>query len=90
MLEQARDLLSVMTMPVADGEEVAVAKVEHVRVCQVGVLVDFVGVVSRDASLCREGELSDDVMDRVGISGYTFLGRRIRLLSFFGLLLLWF
>ena len=79
-----------MTMPVADGEKVAVAKVEHVRVCQVGVLVDFVGVVSRDASLCREGELSDDVMDRVGISGYTFLGRRIRLLSFFGLLLLWF
>ena len=79
-----------MTMPVADGEEVAVAKVEHVRVCQVGVLVDFVRVVSRDASLCREGELSDDVMDRVGISGYTFLGRRIRLLSFFGLLLLWF
>ena len=79
-----------MTMPVADGEEVAVAKVEHVRVCQVGILVDFVGVVSRDASLCREGKLSDDVMDRVGISGYTFLGRRIRLLSFFGLLLLWF
>lgn len=25
VLEQARDLLSVMTMPIADGEEVAVA-----------------------------------------------------------------
>ena len=62
MLEQARDLLSVMTMPVADGEEVAVSKVEHVRVCQVGVLVDFVGVVSRDTSLCCKGELSDTVI----------------------------
>ena len=59
------------------------------RVCQVGVLVDFVRVVSRDASLCREGKLSNDVVDRVGISSYGFLGRSIRLLGFFGLLLLW-
>ena len=63
MLEQAGDLLAVMAVPVADGEEMAVAQVEHVRVGQVGVLVDFVGVVSRDASLCREGELGHDVVD---------------------------
>ena len=63
MLEQAGDLLAVMAVPVADREEVAVAQVEHVRVRQVGVLVDFVGVVRRDTSLCREGELGDDVVD---------------------------
>ena len=67
MLKQSRDLLAVVPVAVTYGEEVAVAKVQHVRVSQVGVLVHFVGVVGCDASLSREGKLGNDVVDRVWV-----------------------
>lgn len=67
VLKQSRDLLAVVPVAVTNGEEVAVAQVEHVRVGQVGVLVHFVRVVSCDASLRREGKLGDDVVDRIRV-----------------------
>ena len=41
---------------------------------QVGVLVNFIRVVSGDASLGRKGKLGNDVVDRIRVSGYGFFG----------------
>lgn len=57
MFEQARDFLPQVAMPIANRKEVTVFKAKHVWVGDVGVLVDFIGVVCCDASLCRKGEL---------------------------------
>ena len=54
MFEKTRDFLSIVTMAITDREEVTVTKIEHVRVCEVGILVDFVWVVRSDASLGGE------------------------------------
>lgn len=42
-----------------------VFEAEHVRVRNICVLVDFVRVVGRDASLRSERELGDTVIDRL-------------------------
>ena len=63
VLQQAGDLLAVMAMSVADGEKVTVTQVEHMRVGQVGILVDLIWIVSCDASLRCEGELGDNVVN---------------------------
>lgn len=68
MLEQARDFLTIVSMAITDREEVAVAQVEHVRVSQVGVLVDFIRIMRCDSSLRREGEFGDYVVNRVWVS----------------------
>ena len=56
-----------MPVAIAHREEMAVAQVQHVRVCQVGVLIDLVWIVCCDAALGRERELSDDVVDCIGV-----------------------
>ena len=63
VLQQAGDLLAVMAMSVADGEKVTVTQVEHMRIGQVGILVDLIWIVSCDASLRCEGELGDNVVN---------------------------
>jgi len=63
MLEKARNVLTVMTVPIADREEMTVPQVEHVRVRKISVLIDFVGIVSRDTSLGGERELGYDIVD---------------------------
>ena len=70
VLEKTGDLLTVVTMAVADGEEMAVTQIEHVWIGEVGILVDFVGVVGRDAALGSEREFGDHVVDGVGIAGH--------------------
>ena len=54
-------------MAIAHGEEVAVAQVQHVWVGQVGILIDLVRIMRCDATLGREGELSDDIMNCVRV-----------------------
>ena len=63
VLEQPRDVLAVVTVPVADGEEMTVSQVEHVGVREIGVLIHLVGVVGCDASLGGERELGNDIVD---------------------------
>ena len=71
MLEEGADVAPVRAVPVAHREEVAVLEAHDVGVGDVGVLVDFVRVVRRNAALGREGELRDNIHD--------FLGLRARL-----------
>ena len=54
-------------MAIAHGEKVAMAQVQHVWVSQVGILIDLVRVMRCDATFCREGELSDDIMNCVRV-----------------------
>ena len=54
-------------MAIAHGEEVAMAQVQHVWVGQIGILIDLVRVMCCDATLGREGELSDDIMNCVRV-----------------------
>ena len=63
VLEQARHVLTVVTVPVADREEMTVSQVQHVWVREIRVLIHFVGVVRRDASLGGERELGHDIVD---------------------------
>ena len=68
MLEEGADVAPVRAVSIADREEVAVLETHNVGVGDVGVLVDLVGVVRRDAALGREGELGDDVDDFLGLT----------------------
>ena len=54
-------------MAIAHREKVAMAQIEHVWVCQVGILIDLVWIVCCDASLGRERELSDNIMDCIWV-----------------------
>ena len=47
----------------------AVTQIQHMGVGQVSILIDFVGVVSCDASLRSKGKLGDYIMDTVWVSG---------------------
>lgn len=50
MFQKAAYFPSVCAVTVANGEEVAVFKPEHVWICYVGILVDLHRVVRRNAS----------------------------------------
>ena len=63
VLEEAGDVLAVVTVAVADGEEMTVSQVEHVGVREIRVLIHFVGVVGCDASLGGERELGNDIVN---------------------------
>lgn len=62
VLQKPRYVLAVVTVSVTDREEMAVSEVEYVRVREVGVLIDLVGVVSGNATLRRERELCNYVV----------------------------
>ena len=68
-------LLSVVSVAIAHREKVAMAQVQHMWVSQVGVLIDLVWIMCCDATLGREREFSDDIMDciRVPLSSTTIL-----------------
>ena len=65
VLEQATDLPPVLTVAVANREEVAMLQAHDVRRRDVGVLVRLVRIVRGNAAFCREREFSDDVTDLV-------------------------
>ena len=68
-------------MAIAHGEKVAMAQVQHMWVSQIGILIDLVRVMCCDATLGREGELSDDIMNCVRvplISNATLLAHLLR------------
>lgn len=54
VLEKSRNFLPILPVSIADGEEVAVPQLQHVRIRQVCILVLLVWVVCSDAPLCRE------------------------------------
>ena len=55
--------MTIVSVAVADGKEVAVTKVEHVWIGQICVLVNLVWVVSCDATLRCEGKLGNDIVN---------------------------
>ena len=61
MLQERTDISSIGAVTIADGEEVAVLQTHDVWVGHVGILVDLVGVVGRDPTLCCERELRNYV-----------------------------
>ena len=63
MLEETRHILAVMAMTITNREEVAMPQIEHVGICQIGILVHFIRIVSSNPSFRREREFCDDVMD---------------------------
>ena len=63
--------MAVVAVPITHREEVAVAELQDVRVGQVCVLILFVRVVHRDATLRCEGKLGDDVLDLVCVFNYS-------------------
>jgi hypothetical protein len=75
VLQQARDILAVVAVPVAHTEEMAMAQLEHMRVGQVGILVLLVGVVRRDSTLCCERKLGDRVLNFFAFLCGSGLGR---------------
>lgn len=70
VLEEGANVSAVRAMSIADGEKVAVLQAHDVRVGNIGVLVDFVRVVRRDAALGGKRELGDDV-DNLLLPGQT-------------------
>ena len=61
MLQERADISSVRAVTVADREEVAVLQAHNVRIGHVRILVDLVGVMRRNSTLCCKGELRDNV-----------------------------
>ena len=68
MLEKPWNFLSIVTVAVTHWEKVTVTQVEHVRISQVGILVNFVRVVCRDTTLCRKRKLCDYIVYRCWVS----------------------
>jgi hypothetical protein len=61
MLQNSRNVMTIMTMAVAYGEEMAMTQLKHVRVSKVGVLVLLVRVVSRDTTLGSKRKFGHNV-----------------------------
>lgn len=65
MLEEARDLATILTMAIAHAEEVAVLEAHDVRRRNIRILVSLVRVMRRDTALSSERELCHNVADLV-------------------------
>ena len=57
MLKEGTDLATVAPMTITNGEKVTVFEAQDVWIGQICVLILLHGVVLRDASFRREGEL---------------------------------
>jgi len=78
VFQQRTHFSTIGSMPVGNGEEMAMTETHNMGVCHICILVNLVGVVSCDASLSRKGELSDDVHN------FAMRGRLARLILFSG------
>lgn len=90
MLEQSTHLATVLSVAIANREEMAVLQAHDVRRRDVGILISLVGVVSSNSSFCSEREFCDNIANFLWLTGILSLRLSRALTSghFFSILLL--